>query len=137
MVFQVERKTVMTFGMHHMNVVTTYNMSYKIPKWENILKTLFYKIIFPKFLVVRERKWYKRSTWNFDMAFNLDKYTSWYDPCIDKILNSDPYISTSWIGSLYKHCEPEVPMIICTIANEVWMNLLHAYTFTWVINNNC
>ena len=71
------------------------------------------------------------------MAFDLDKYTSWYDPCIDMILDSNLYTSTSWIGSLYKHCEPEVPMTICTIANEVWMNLLHAYTFTRVINNNC
>ena len=81
------------------------------------------------------------------MAFDLDKYTSWYDPCIDKILDLDPYIdeifdldpytNTSWIRSLYRHCELEVPMIICNIANEVRMNLLHAYTFTWVINDNC
>ena len=39
------------------------------------------------------------------------------------------------------HCtdimEPEVPMTICNIASEVWMNLSHAYTFTMVINNNC
>ena len=64
------------------------------------------------------------------MAFDLDKYTSWYDSCIDKILDSDPYISTSWIRSFYKHYEPKVLMTIYNIANKVWMNLLHAYTFT-------
>ena len=26
-----------------------------------------------------------------DINDDLDKYTSWYDPCIDKILDSDPY----------------------------------------------
>ena len=64
------------------------------------------------------------------MTFDLDKYTSWYDPCIDMIFDSDLYMSTSQIRSLYKHCEPEVPMTHFNIANEVWMNLLHAYTFT-------
>ena len=43
-----------------------------------------------KNFVVRGRKWYKQLTWNFDMAFDLDKYTSWCDPCIDEILDSDP-----------------------------------------------
>ena len=71
------------------------------------------------------------------MALSLDKYTSWYYPCIDKILDSDPYISTSWIGSLYIYSEPEVPMTICNTANEVRMNLLDAYTLTRVINANC
>ena len=126
--------------MRHMDVVTTYNMGYKIPKWENVLKTLFYKTISPKFLVVRGRKWYKWSTWNFDMALNLDKYTSWYDPCIDKILDSDPYISTSWIGSLYIYCEPKVPMSICTITNEVWMNFyipIHLPGLLIIIVNDC
>ena len=89
------------------------------------------------FLVVKGEKWYKWSTWNFDMAFDLDKYTSWHDPYIDMIFDSDPYMSTSWIGSLHIHCEDEVPMTICNIANEVWINLLHAYTFTWVSNDNC
>ena len=46
------------------------------------------------------------------MAFNLDKYTSWCDPYADEILDSDPYTSTNWIRSLYKHCEPEGPTII-------------------------
>ena len=71
------------------------------------------------------------------MAFDLDKYTSWCDPCIDEIFDSNPYTNTSWIGSLYRHCELEVPMTICNIENEDWMNLLHAYTFTRVINDNC
>ena len=53
------------------------------------------------------------------MALNLDKYTSWYDPCIDKILDSDPYISTSWIGSLYRYYEPKVPITIYNIENEI------------------
>ena len=82
-------------------------------------------------------KWYKRSTWNFDMALDLDKYISWCDLCIDVIFDSDSYISTSGIGSLYIHCEPEFPITICTITNRVWMALLHAYTFTRVINDNC
>ena len=92
------------------------------------------------FLSVRGRKWYKRLTWNFVMALDLDKYTSWHDPCIDVILYSDHYTSTSWIGSLYKHCEPEVPMTICTIANEVWMNLLmpiHLPGLLIIIVNDC
>ena len=76
----------------------------------------------------------KKLTWNFDMAFDLNKYTSWRDPCIDMILDSDLYMNTSWIRSLYINCEHEVPMTICTIANEVWMNLLLAYTLTQVIN---
>ena len=71
------------------------------------------------------------------MTFDLDKYTSWCDPCIDEILDSNLYTSTSWIGSLNIHCEPEVPMTICNIVNEVLMNLLHAYTFTRVSNDNC
>ena len=71
------------------------------------------------------------------MTLDFDKYTSWHDPYIDVILDSDLYMSTSWVGSLYRHCEPEVPMTICTLANEVWMNLLHAYTFTWVSYDNC
>ena len=71
------------------------------------------------------------------MAFDLDKYTSWCDPCIDMIFDSNLYTSTSWIGFLYKHYEPEISMTICTIANEVWMNLLHSYTFTRVSNDNC
>ena len=33
----------------HMDVVTTYNMGPKIPKYENVLKALFYKTISPKF----------------------------------------------------------------------------------------
>ena len=41
---------------------------------------------------------------NFDIALDLDKYTSWYVVCIDEILDSDPYTSTSWIGSLYRYC---------------------------------
>ena len=68
------------------------------------------------------------------MTFDLDKYTSWCDPCIDEIFVSDPYTSINWIGSLYRHCELEVSMTICNIANKVWMNLLHSYTFTQVIN---
>ena len=72
----------------------------------------------------------KQSTWNFDMAFDLGKYISWRDLYIDLILDSNLYTSTSWIGSLYKYYEPEVSMTICTITNEVWMNLLYAYTFT-------
>ena len=86
-----------------------------------------------KKFVVRERKWYKQLTWNFDMALDFDKYTSCCNPCINEILDSNPYTSISWIGSLYIHCEPEVPMTICTIANEVWMNLLRAYTFTRIV----
>ena len=72
------------------------------------------------------------------MTLDLDKYTSWHDPCIDLILDSDPDpdMSTSWIKSLYRYCEPEVPITIFNIANEVWMNLLYAYTFTRVINDN-
>ena len=62
------------------------------------------------------------------MAFDIDKYTSWRDPWMDVILDLDPYMSTSWIGSLYRHCEHEVPMTICIIENEIWMNLLHVYT---------
>ena len=69
------------------------------------------------------------------MTLHLDKYTSWCNPCIGVILDSDLYISTYWIRFLYRHCEPEVPMTICTITNEVWMDLLHAYTFTQVIND--
>ena len=33
--------------------------------------------------------------------------------------------------------EPKVPMTVCNIANEVWMNLLRAYTLTRIINANC
>ena len=89
------------------------------------------------FLVVKRRKWYKRSTLNFDMALDLDKYTSWCNPCINVIFDSNLYMSTSWIRSLYINCEHEVSMTICNIANEVWMNLLRAYTFTRVSNDNC
>ena len=53
------------------------------------------------------------------------------------ILDSDFYMSTSRIRPLYKYYESEVPMTICNIANEVWMNLLHAYSFTQVIHDNC
>ena len=59
------------------------------------------------------------------------------DPCIDMILDSNLYMSTSRIRPLYIHCEYEVPMTICNIENEVWMNLLHTYTFTRISNDNC
>ena len=120
-----------------MDVVTTYNMGHKISKWKNVMMTLLNKPYLQNFLIVKGRKWYKILTWNFDMALDLDKYTSWCDPCIDVILDSDLYTSISWVGSLYKHCELEVPITICNIANEVWINLLHAYTFTRVINDKC
>ena len=98
-------------------------------------KIVITNTISPKFLVVRGRIWYK--TINLKFWYDIDKYTSCCDLCINEILDSDPYTSTSWIGSLYIHCEPEVPMTIYNIASEVWMNLSHAYTFTMVINNNC
>ena len=34
--------------MRHMDVMTTYNIGHKIPKYENALKTLFHKTISPK-----------------------------------------------------------------------------------------
>ena len=40
-------------------------------------------------------------------------------------------MSISWIRSLYKHCEPEVPMTICAIVNDD----ICAYTLTRVIDD--
>ena len=77
--------------------------------------TLLNSHISKKILVVRGKKWFKRSTWNFDMTLDLDKYTSWCNPCIDVILDSDFYMCTIWIRSLYINCEQEVPMTICTM----------------------
>ena len=31
------------------------------------------------------------------MTFNFDKYTSWRDPYIDMIIDSDPYIGIIWV----------------------------------------
>ena len=47
------------------------------------------------------------------------------------------FISISWIRFLYIYRESEILMTICNIINEVWMNLLHAYTFTRVSNDDC
>ena len=123
--------------MRHIDVVTTYTMGHYILKWENVMMTLLVKPFLQNFLVIRGRKCYKRFTWNFDMTLDLDKYTSWFDFCIDAILDSNTYMSTSWIESLYKYCGPEVLMTICTIANEVWMNVLHAHTFIGLLLINC
>ena len=71
------------------------------------------------------------------MVFDLDKYISWCDPCIDEILDSDPYKVQVKLDPCTDIMNIKVLMTICTIANEVCMNLLHAYTFTRVINNNC
>ena len=93
-----------------------------------------------KKIVVRGRKWYKRSTWNFDMALDLDKYTSWCNPCIDVIIDLDFYISTSWIKSLYINCEHEVPMTICTMQmNSGWIYYMpiHLPRLLMMIVNNC
>ena len=38
-----------------------------------------------------------------------------------------------WYGFLYRLCELEVPLNICTIANGFWKNLLFAYTLTQII----
>ena len=69
------------------------------------------------------------------MILDLDKYTCWCDPCINMIVDLNPYINTSWVGSLYRHYEHGILMTICNIANKIWMNLLQVYTFTRVIND--
>ena len=38
------------------------------------------------------------------MAFDFDKCTSWCDPCIDVIIDLDPYINIIWVQVELDHC---------------------------------
>ena len=61
------------------------------------------------------------------MVFDLDKYTSWCNPYIDVILDSD-FI---WV---------QVELDLCTIANEVLMNYyipIHLLELVMIIVDDC